>query len=85
MDTVDKQLGRIEAKLDTALDWMKAHEDNDKAIFYGSGENNPGLIKQVDRLTEKSKQHKWLFSTVVVTFITAVGDKLWHFFQRLTS
>lgn len=70
------QLGRIEGKLDSLLDSVEAHVKADNKIFHGEG-GLPGLIVQVDRLTQTSAAQRrtfWLaFSAMITVLIDAVA------------
>jgi hypothetical protein len=53
-------------KLDGIEKWMVQHSAEDNLLFQGDGsEDNPGLIKHVDRLIQADIQRRWLIRGLI--------------------
>ena len=79
------KLGEISTKLDAILELkrdIEAHVAHDQLMFYGEGEENPGLIRQVDRLNQMQKWRDRVNGVMLTAIIGIGADRLWALIQR---
>jgi len=69
----------LEPRVEHLETLLHDHTTQDAIACHGhGGEDNPGLIKQVDRLVQSERRRMWLSAAGLTAFIGLVMEKVWH-------
>jgi len=69
------------AEINTKLDQAVIPNVNElRNAVYGTGDdNNPGLLKKVDRLEQTEKRRVWIVRAMIGATVTTLGGWAWQF------
>lgn len=80
-DTVLIEIKTALVEINTKLDQAVIPNVNElRNAVYGTGdENNPGLLKKVDRLEQTERRRVWIVRAMLGATITTLGGWAWQF------